>query len=134
MCWDIPPLSQYAFMAWCSVKAQGQIYLLPYGLDDRGFAFRQGLGIFPFATASKPALGPNFPPIEWVPWALSVRIKWQEHKTTTHLCLVPRFKMNGTTLSSPSIRLNFGLEQLTIKPLCKVSCVGWNIDKPWKLQ
>jgi hypothetical protein len=29
----IPPLPQYAFMAWCSVKnkAQGQLYLLPYG-------------------------------------------------------------------------------------------------------
>jgi hypothetical protein len=24
-----PPLPQYAFMAWCSVKAQGQLYLLP---------------------------------------------------------------------------------------------------------
>jgi hypothetical protein len=23
----IPTLSQYAFMAWCSVKAQGQLYL-----------------------------------------------------------------------------------------------------------
>jgi hypothetical protein len=22
-----PPLPQYAFMAWCSVKAQGQLYL-----------------------------------------------------------------------------------------------------------
>jgi hypothetical protein len=22
----IPPLPQYAFMAWCSVKAQGQLY------------------------------------------------------------------------------------------------------------
>jgi hypothetical protein len=27
----IPPLPQYAFMAWCSVKAQGQLYL--YLLD-----------------------------------------------------------------------------------------------------
>jgi len=27
----IPPLPQYAFMAWCSVKAQRQVYLyLPY--------------------------------------------------------------------------------------------------------
>jgi len=26
MCGAIPPLSQYAFMAWCSVKAQGQLY------------------------------------------------------------------------------------------------------------
>jgi len=25
----IPPLPQYAFMAWCTVKAQGQFYLLP---------------------------------------------------------------------------------------------------------
>jgi len=25
----IPPLPQYAFMAWCLVKAQGQLYLLP---------------------------------------------------------------------------------------------------------
>jgi hypothetical protein len=24
-----PPLPQNAFMAWCSVKAQGQLYLLP---------------------------------------------------------------------------------------------------------
>jgi len=25
----IPPLLQYAFTAWCSIKAQGQLYLLP---------------------------------------------------------------------------------------------------------
>jgi hypothetical protein len=32
----IPPLSQYAFIAWCSVKiAQGQLYILssPYYYD-----------------------------------------------------------------------------------------------------
>jgi hypothetical protein len=23
----VPPLPQYAFMSWCSVKAQGQLYL-----------------------------------------------------------------------------------------------------------
>jgi len=23
----VPPLPQYAFMTWCSVKAQGQLYL-----------------------------------------------------------------------------------------------------------
>jgi hypothetical protein len=28
----IPSLPQYAFMAWCSVKAQGQLYLLPYNV------------------------------------------------------------------------------------------------------
>jgi hypothetical protein len=26
----ILPLPQYAFMVWCSVKAQGQLYLLPF--------------------------------------------------------------------------------------------------------
>jgi len=26
-----PPLPPYAFMAWCSVKAQGQLYLYLYG-------------------------------------------------------------------------------------------------------
>jgi hypothetical protein len=25
----VPPLPQYAFMAWCSGGAQGQLYLLP---------------------------------------------------------------------------------------------------------
>jgi hypothetical protein len=29
---DIPPLPQYAFMAWWSVKAQGQLYLYPFTL------------------------------------------------------------------------------------------------------
>jgi hypothetical protein len=31
----ILPLPQYAFMAWCSVKAQGYIYLLPLPLHSR---------------------------------------------------------------------------------------------------
>jgi len=26
----VGPLPQYAFMAWCSVKAQGQLYLYVY--------------------------------------------------------------------------------------------------------
>jgi hypothetical protein len=26
----IPPLPQYAFLAWCSVKVQEQVYILPY--------------------------------------------------------------------------------------------------------
>jgi hypothetical protein len=30
----VPPLAQYAFMAWCSAKAQGQLYL--YLLVERG--------------------------------------------------------------------------------------------------
>jgi len=29
----ISPLPQYVFMAWCLVKAQGQLYLLPLQLN-----------------------------------------------------------------------------------------------------
>jgi hypothetical protein len=36
----IPPLPQYAFMAWCSVKAQGQLYLTFYFLKgDAVFSY-----------------------------------------------------------------------------------------------
>jgi hypothetical protein len=34
-----------------------------YGPDDREFETRQGLEIFLFATAFRPALGPTQPPI-----------------------------------------------------------------------
>jgi hypothetical protein len=39
----IPPLPQYALMAWCSVKAQGQLYLLPlpvYAVEQPSFCPR----------------------------------------------------------------------------------------------
>jgi hypothetical protein len=48
---------------------------LGYGLDDRGFESRQGLGICLFTTASRPALGPRRLPIQWVAGALYLGIK-----------------------------------------------------------
>jgi hypothetical protein len=42
-----------------------------------GFDFRRGLGIFLFTTESRTPLGSTQPPIEWVPGALSLRVKRQ---------------------------------------------------------
>jgi hypothetical protein len=51
---------------------------LGYGLDDRGsrVRFLAGLGIFLFTTASRMALRSTQPPIQWVPGALSMGVKW----------------------------------------------------------
>jgi hypothetical protein len=57
----------------CQVKIS--VIALGYGLDDRGFESRKGLGIFLFTTASSPDLGPTQPPIQWIPGALSPEVK-----------------------------------------------------------
>jgi hypothetical protein len=40
-----------------------------------GFDPRRGLGIFLFTTASRTALGPTRPPIQWVKGALTLGVK-----------------------------------------------------------
>jgi len=45
------------------------------------FYSRQGLGVFLFTTASRRALGPNHPPIQWVPGVLSLGVKRPECET-----------------------------------------------------
>jgi hypothetical protein len=41
-----------------------------------GFDSWQGLGVFLFNTASRMALRPTQPPIQWVPRALFLGVKW----------------------------------------------------------
>jgi hypothetical protein len=64
---------------WTNSKRQGAGKLsgiaLDYGLDDRGFESRRGLGIFLFTTAFRPALGLTQPPVQWVQGALSLGVK-----------------------------------------------------------
>jgi hypothetical protein len=47
---------------------------MSYGLDVQGSIPGRGK-IFLFSEASRPALGPIQPPIEWVPGALSLGVK-----------------------------------------------------------
>jgi hypothetical protein len=65
---------------------------LGYGLDDRGFESRQGMGIFLFTTASRPALGPA---IQWVPGLIPWGWSGRGMTLTTHLHLVPKSRMRG---------------------------------------
>jgi hypothetical protein len=64
----------------CKGKSRGSSVgiALGYGLDDRvlGFDSRRGLGIFLFINASRKDLGPIQPPIQCVPGALSLGVKW----------------------------------------------------------
>jgi hypothetical protein len=46
----------------------------------RGFESREGMGLFLFATESRPVLVPTQPSIQWVPRALPLGVK-----LTTHL-------------------------------------------------
>jgi hypothetical protein len=50
---------------------------LGYGIDDRGFESRQGLGTFLFTTTSRQALGPTQPPSQWITGALYLGVKRQ---------------------------------------------------------
>jgi len=40
--------------------------VLDCGLDDQALESWQGHGMFLFTTASRPALGPTQPPIQWI--------------------------------------------------------------------
>jgi hypothetical protein len=55
---------------------------LGYGLDDRGsrVGFPAGTGNFFTTTASRTALGPTQPPIQWISGALSLGIKRPGHE------------------------------------------------------
>jgi hypothetical protein len=53
-----------------------------YGLDDRGFESRQELGNLLLTTVSRPALGTNQPPIQWIPGVPNLVVKRQGIEAT----------------------------------------------------
>jgi hypothetical protein len=94
----------------------------------RGFYSRQGLGIFFFYTASRPALRPTQPPIQWVPVVLSPEVKRPESEADHSPHLVPRSRMcgaipppskcvPGVVLSSPQGQFAFTGQVLVKLPM-----------------
>jgi hypothetical protein len=65
-----------------------------------GFDSWRGLGNFLFATASRPALGPTQPPIQWVPGILSLRVK-RPGREAHYSHLVPKSKNEWSYTSTP---------------------------------
>jgi hypothetical protein len=65
------------------------------------FDSRRGLGIFFFTTASRTALGPTQPPIEWVPGDFSLGVKRPGREADHHFYLVPKPGMRGAIPSLP---------------------------------
>jgi hypothetical protein len=68
---------------------------LGYGMDDRGSIPSRG-------TASRPALGPTQPPIQWVPGALSPGVKWPGREAVHSPHLVSRLRMCGAIPPLPN--------------------------------
>jgi hypothetical protein len=83
---------------------------------------RQGQ-IFLLAPASRPALGPNQPPIQWVQGVLSPGVKLGRGVTlTTHPHLVPRLRMSRSYTSSPPHVPPWRVAGQLYFLLCKSTC------------
>jgi hypothetical protein len=79
---------------------------LGYGLDDRKFESRQGLGIIPFTPASRPVLIPIQPLIQWVPGALYLGVKRLGREIDHSPPSVDEAKNAWCYTSTPPVRLH----------------------------
>jgi hypothetical protein len=82
------------------------IYSKVYGLGDRGFESRHGLRIFLFTTASRTALGPTQPPIQWLPGALSLGVKRPRREADHSPSSNTEVNNVSSYTSTPPIRLH----------------------------
>jgi hypothetical protein len=70
-----------------------------------GFDFKRELGIFLFTTASRPALGPTQPPIQWVPGSFP-GVKRPRREADHSSPSSAEVKNAWTYTSTPPIRLH----------------------------
>jgi hypothetical protein len=70
-----------------------------------GFDSRRGLGIYLFTTTSRMAMGPNQPPLQWVPGALSLGIKLPGREANHSPPSSAEVKNAWSYISTPPIRL-----------------------------
>jgi hypothetical protein len=70
-----------------------------------GFNSRRGMGISLFTTVSKTALGPTQPPIQRVPWVLSLEVKRPGHEADHSPPFSAEVKNACSYTSTPPIRL-----------------------------
>jgi hypothetical protein len=71
-----------------------------------GFDSRQGMGIFLFTTASRPALGPTQPPIQWVSGFISPGVKQPGREADHSPRSSAEVKYSWSFTSTPPIRLH----------------------------
>jgi hypothetical protein len=82
-----------------STEINEKTCLMGYGLKGRGSIPGRGK-VFLFSIASRPALGPTQPPIQWVLWALSPGVKWPGHEADHSPSSAAQVK-NGGPIPSP---------------------------------
>jgi hypothetical protein len=92
--------SRQIFYITASVMRRVAQYSIWLQTRRPGFDPVQGRRIFPLTSASRLALGPTQPPIQWVPGALSLGVKRSGGVTlTTHPLLVPRLRKSRSYTS-----------------------------------
>jgi len=79
---------------------------LGYGLDNRGLVSQLDLGIFLYATSSRPTLELTQPLIQWVPGALSLGVKRPVSEADRSPPSSSEVKNAWSYTSTPPIRLH----------------------------
>jgi hypothetical protein len=70
------------------------------------FSAEAMMGSFLFDSASRTALGPTQPPIQWVPGALSMGVKWSGREADHSPPSSAEVKSVWSYVSTPSMRLH----------------------------